>query len=507
MIKIIYGETMRRNAYEAIAQDLEKSILHDPHFILPPINELAAKYEVSYPTMWKAVQVLVKKELIATLPGRAIRVADGVDAAASSKPTPAERIFNTIRGRIIGGAYQAGRHFPKVGYFAASEGVSSLTVLRAFLRLAHENLAHKSNNRWIVGPAPRVLAKKAFTANEAPVILVASESPQTFTTGYTDPFSQRFTAPFVDECMLHGISLRPALLAGTREETPGIPVGVDEARAAIRRLGSRYQGTLVLSAFPRESGVDRWVEAINRFSKPVVFFDQTDKGGFLSRKGLSIRKGFFRLHLDDRAGVRVVLQGLRKAGHTTIGLHGGELYDWSRKRMELIRECAKEFTPALTIAEAGPVEPVWKMYERKFRYASIVTLIQEQMRDHQKPDSTASGMHRELVRATPSLAKLLSEQHPTALIVMNDEIARDYVFWLQAAGIAVPRDLSLIAFDNTPTNLLVSSVDWGFSRLGYLAAHIFIRDVPLHADRDGNIPGICSLVDRGSMGAPRRARR
>jgi DNA-binding LacI/PurR family transcriptional regulator len=348
-----------------------------------------------------------------------------------------------------------------------------------------------------------VLAKTGPAANDAPVILVASESPQTFTTGYTDPFSQRFAAPFVDECMLHGISLRPALLAGTREETPGIPVGVNEARDAIRRLGSRYQGTLVLSAFPRESGVDRWVEAINRFGKPVVFFDHTDKGGFLTRKGLSTRKGFFRLHLDDRNGVQLALRELHAAGHTTtVGVHGGELYDWSRKRMELIRECAKEFTPALTIAEAGPVEPVWKMYERKFRYASIVTLIQGRMRGHHNQNGAAAGMRQELLRATPSLAKLLSEQHPTALIVMNDEIARDYVFWLQAAGIDIPRDLSLIAFDNTPTNLLVSSVDWGFSRLGYLAAHIFIHDVPLHADRDGNIPGICSLVDRGSMGAP-----
>jgi DNA-binding LacI/PurR family transcriptional regulator len=75
---------------------------------------------------------------------------------------------------------------------------------------------------------------------------------------------------------------------------------------------------------------------------------------------------------------------------------------------------------------------------------------------------------------------------------------------IKALGGEIPRDLSLLAFDNMPESALFpfSTIDWGFSRLGYLAAHIFVGDIPIHADRDGAIPGICTLIDRGSVAPP-----
>jgi DNA-binding LacI/PurR family transcriptional regulator len=71
-------------------------------------------------------------------------------------------------------------------------------------------------------------------------------------------------------------------------------------------------------------------------------------------------------------------------------------------------------------------------------------------------------------------------------------------------GLSVPRDVSIISFDNSVEcrNFPVSTIDFGFSRLGYRAAHVFIGDIPVKADRYGNVPGICTLVDRGSIGKP-----
>jgi DNA-binding LacI/PurR family transcriptional regulator len=109
---------------------------------------------------------------------------------------------------------------------------------------------------------------------------------------------------------------------------------------------------------------------------------------------------------------------------------------------------------------------------------------------------------RDLMDATPSLIKLLGKGRPTALIAFNDEFARDRYDWCKIAGIRIPRDLSIVSFDNMPANLYVSTVDFGFSRLGYQTAHIFIGDIPISDDRHGAIPGICTLVDRGSIGTP-----
>jgi DNA-binding LacI/PurR family transcriptional regulator len=88
----------------------------------------------------------------------------------------------------------------------------------------------------------------------------------------------------------------------------------------------------------------------------------------------------------------------------------------------------------------------------------------------------------------------------TALAGMNDRLAQEEYFWLKLAGIAVPGRISMVSFDNIPESIAfpISTIDFGFGRLGYLAAHAFIGDIPISADRNGSVPGICTLIDRGS---------
>jgi DNA-binding LacI/PurR family transcriptional regulator len=87
---------------------------------------------------------------------------------------------------------------------------------------------------------------------------------------------------------------------------------------------------------------------------------------------------------------------------------------------------------------------------------------------------------------------------------MNDRVGFQYLWWADAAGIEVPRHLSIVAFDNVGESeaLPLTTVDFGFARLGYLAAHVLIGDIPVRADEAGNIPGTCTLIDRGSVGRP-----
>jgi DNA-binding LacI/PurR family transcriptional regulator len=74
------------------------------------------------------------------------------------------------------------------------------------------------------------------------------------------------------------------------------------------------------------------------------------------------------------------------------------------------------------------------------------------------------------------------------------------------AGIDVPRRLSIISFDNLAETetVPITTVDFGFQRLGYLSIHAVIGDIPVPADRNGNIAGVCSLVSRGGVGPPCR---
>jgi DNA-binding LacI/PurR family transcriptional regulator len=108
------------------------------------------------------------------------------------------------------------------------------------------------------------------------------------------------------------------------------------------------------------------------------------------------------------------------------------------------------------------------------------------------------------LRKAPSLVSLLTKHDVTALLAINDNFARKYYFWLRTVGIDVPAHLSVIGFDNLAVNTPypISSIDFGFERLGYLAAHILIGDTNVAAERNGDIPGIPTLVDRGSVARP-----
>jgi DNA-binding LacI/PurR family transcriptional regulator len=89
---------------------------------------------------------------------------------------------------------------------------------------------------------------------------------------------------------------------------------------------------------------------------------------------------------------------------------------------------------------------------------------------------------------------------------MNQKLAVNYYYWLKNVGVSIPEDISLVSFDNIP--ILgphpISSVDFRRNAIGYSAAHLFIRDIPVKADRRGNIGARPEFLDRGSLAAPRK---
>jgi DNA-binding LacI/PurR family transcriptional regulator len=97
------------------------------------------------------------------------------------------------------------------------------------------------------------------------------------------------------------------------------------------------------------------------------------------------------------------------------------------------------------------------------------------------------------------------EQHGiTALLGANDEYARYLYYKLLSSGFRVPGDFSMVSFDNYPDllPLPVSSVDFGFGHLGYMAFHAILQDITVKRGRRGDIPARAIVVHRGSVAPP-----
>jgi DNA-binding LacI/PurR family transcriptional regulator len=155
---------------------------------------------------------------------------------------------------------------------------------------------------------------------------------------------------------------------------------------------------------------------------------------------------------------------------------------------------------------SDPAEAYWQFSKSTGIHEVLSATIKEFDLTGRNPlgEHPDRAMVRSLLDKTPSFVNLLRDHAPTALIALNDHMAREYYYWFTAVGLNIPKDFSIISFDNLFASMFfpITTIDFGFERLGYQAAHIIIGDIPIRANRYGNIPGPCTLIDRGSLGPP-----
>jgi hypothetical protein len=161
-------------------------------------------------------------------------------------------------------------------------------------------------------------------------------------------------------------------------------------------------------------------------------------------------------------------------------------------------------------------EQLWNTIRREdmrdksafFRYClSIFDTIRD-TRPSAAPQALNTLYRDRLAEAVPSLAAAVFNSPAITIIAANDWVAAAYAMWLSQMGVRIPADISLLSFNNDIhfTHYPISTIDQGFANLGYRAAHVLIGDIPVRADRDGNIAVAPFPVDRGSLGRPRRGR-
>jgi DNA-binding transcriptional regulator YhcF (GntR family)/DNA-binding LacI/PurR family transcriptional regulator len=497
-----------------VAEKLLDSIRADRGQCLPSIIDLAEQYGVSYLTMWKAVRILADQGLVRTVRGRGIATT-GPDGAPGNPAwqSSTDRIHDTIRGRIADGKYQSGKPLPKTEALAASEGVSRVTLSRALKRLEKDHLVHRVRARWHTGanPPSAIVSQSVHLSSDGPpVVLVLISDQASWMEALRPSFIFRFMGPFSDELFSHGVHLQ---LKPRRTYMPHnatyARVPFEEVASTVRGLGARYRGALIQCTTPDSEQLDEWITSLARFNRPVVYFDYADRGSHLTRTSLS-SKNYFRLFQDEAAACELAVDELLRRGHRTVAVQRTARFEWGARRIERIEQAASRAGRPLRVVVSGDAEPEWGYAGGHNDMHHFTTTVYRQIgfgSDYDDREPVADTRFRNhLLSRAASLAEVLTSSGSTALLSLNDHMSREQYFWLKALGAALPRHLSLVSFDNTPESALFpfASIDWGFGRLACLAAHIMIGDLPVRADRNGFLPGTCTLIDRGSVGTPGR---
>ncbi len=484
-------------------------------------SDLAKRYNVAAETVLRAMRLAAKAGAVDMGRGRKIRFVRHAQFGSTGNDfkghgSALERLSDTVKHLVAKGELKVGYPLPKSTFFQSEYRVSSHTVTRAFRSLEKEGVIYKRGKRWLAGRRP---VQPKTHAHYPSVICVLQLTPHSFGELLAHGIWEKFANTFVDEALSKGIQLQTVLFDSSLSSVGSLAGRADYVRY-VKQLSDRYLGTLVVcprSHIYREM-LEDWIPFCAGLGKKVVWLCTTLAWPHLAPKMRSYSNAYLSIFgewetRDQSPGmVGTALESIVQAGHTKILFLDTfkDNSEWITERIRTIHVYAEKHFQSISITverreqDSTPreIRTAARMLSaisgvRLDRYGSIHSQLLQ-------TGSSQSDMEREVLEDAAVMIPALLKHRPTAIIAPNDLRARRYFNLFHVLGISVPRDISLISFDNAPYLRLlpISSIDFGMSSMGYRTIHTFIGDVPNSATNN-RIWAVPQLNHYGSIAAPR----
>jgi DNA-binding transcriptional regulator YhcF (GntR family) len=518
---------------DELTRKIKESISSEYRGTLAGTDSLAARYKVSRKAIRKALHILSQQGIISLSQGRrAVILRDGAQSVPSDElGESAYEIYIRIKQDITDGSLRTGTPLPSFKYYTSNHAVAPTTIQHALKALVTEGLIHKSGKRWIIGPACTDTTRRAsalVAASGAPLVFLFYPDIHSLLTTRSRMRLSFFTDVLHELEKSHIRTMPMFVKSSFTDETlfqnffahhfEQFPIGIDAIIARFRKLGSQYYGTLVPFLFT-EMPIADFLDTIGELlalNKPVVIIDNSyptedarvfKMEEFIRNHPAETRNLFF-FYNNDLVPARLAIESLTKLGHRKIGLLRNYDLRWAHARIALLRESARRSGAEVFMAEEI-LDPA------DFNEQVLLEKISESAKlfDGEGADFSYKRIRRdlslrkslEMIHTNRALDYLILKSGVTALVTLNDSANLYYYFFLAFSNFQVPRNLSMISFDNNPFNWSypVSTIDFKYDLQAYRAAHILIGDIPMRAGRITALQEQALLIDRGSLGPPR----
>jgi hypothetical protein len=340
-------------------------------------------------------------------------------------------------------------------------------------------------------------------------VIVVAPHYSSWRTYQTLPHNYRFYNRFREELNTFGLDWIVVFDRSTEPATELFPIGMDEASSIVASEPDRFRGMLVAGT---PLSMENWHEWLARFScarAPAVFYclDGTARARIADDP---IPKNCYRVFFDEQAAERLVMRQILERGHRKavyVRTHTG-LPMWQTRRFEDLMSIGQQQAPPVGVEIVDEDESFFA--EREFPDTPMMRLAAEILGGGgaRKPTSGPKRMQDvaagRLKQTYPSVLNMLRSGDATIVIAPNDWHAANLILASRLLGVRIPRDISLISFDNDPltAHYPITTVDLGLTRLAYRVAHLFIGDIPTAADHNRNMISEPFMSDRGSVGPP-----
>ena len=263
----------------------------------------------------------------------------------------------------------------------------------------------------------------------------------------TDPVANAFLSAVADELGPTGRALTLLPTTESPDYVPARDVAMD--------------GAVVYSCIP-DSEPTRWLV---RRGIPLVFVDNDPRPNYPS------------VNIDDQGGARQAAQHLLDLGHRRIAIVTAGPEDEATETAFNARERLRGWTAALADADIEP---------------TVIAL------PHRDPAGSGAEAGRQL---------FAQAQPPSGVLCYSDAMASGVVRAARDAGLSVPRDVSIVGFDDSPVARVLdpelTTIRQDVTAKGKAAAAALIRQIDGGAKARKRVLLPTELVVRASTAPPR----
>jgi len=534
------GGAQVQSRAECVEERLRSLIAGTTSAYLPSIVELAKCLHTSSTAVRAALGRLEKDGLVSISPRRRAAICSNMEKEADvSMPIVSEEsLYQRLRVRIESGVYPTGQPLPKFEYLTGAEHVSVRSVARAYRRIERDGLVYRKGRTRYVG-APLSVDGLGLERHRK-CVLIVQPNEATWNNFVAAPWTMAFAHSFLREMSLYGVEPLAALVRSRTEKSPYsiTPAGKGSISRLAARLNDRLLGILVVNHGWTTHDIDftrksiEYSEWLCAFGKPVVFFDHMvsaqeeffgpEMHAMLKRslETPEVKRCFTRCYMDAFGVTSLAILTMHRYGHRTIGYPMPYTPPaWMTVRRDFLRLSNEKLGLSVRILDAIDCPPLFDTQEdvmlsvalsvlsridRPFAH-SVIKVI-EAMGDPATPIGTLTADQKEVMVLTAHLGAFCINPAFTAIIAPNDEHARMFYRWFLVAGIRIPKDISLLSFDDRVESsypYTISSINFGFDSLGFTAFHTMLGDIPVKADKWLSVAAKCRINHYATIGRAR----
>jgi DNA-binding LacI/PurR family transcriptional regulator len=472
---------------------------------LPGVRALAQLSGISHFTLWKALRLAAKAGLLIVEPGRRPRLQN-----ATPNPSPSlqakglhkwECLGLEIERDLLQGVYQSGETLPSLKEMQAKYHVSYAT-----LRKALDELKHKGH--WPPAPNGDPVRGAGY-----PVIYLAW-GDENGNLHFDEPFDHEYLKALRSAC--ERLNLELAVVVYGYQGRNLRLVMSPGASLTFAALCERAIGFLVRTACPRDVCADL-LPQLKRYRKPVAVLDEVDSPSLPQWVKRNRLIKTFRPTITEASG-EIMARYLLALGHRRLAVIS-PFRDaiWSRNRVAGLVATLKRADPEAVAVEFTLAMPYQQRHSvRENRAFDLLrrSLLRTPGWKAPLPSlpglvaQLEGGMHlavrreRILEALAPQLEKALKRKDLTVWVTIDDDTALLVMDFLSRRRLKIPRDLSLVGFDDTAEGARrdLTSYNFDFERFNHYALRYLLEPARVdQAEARGAQSPAGRVIVRGSV--------